>query len=331
MERKCLFCGRPLSRIRFGGGEEFCSRQHRAQYRLRRGMDRLHEANQIATLMRRREVPKPIAVSPRVSPGTPKAIPALPHGIRPVRIPRFRGKPGWTREIAAAGYVEPVAAVGGSSGIARWAQEYFRAVPLQAVLPRRLPVFRKVGSNEIPLSFCTVSGQPLAGKVLKVSRSLGFHVSRAGVTRRPFAGAIGRPLPRPEFLRIRTTFSSPCMAAPREYAERMGGGPMVTAVRDAPWTTPLASGPGCQPPGFLSIQVSGRAECAAARISIIEPSCQASVYLPNKARIAGRAGWRTGFFALTPQSLPGGGDCNPRLSVIPLGANDKTIGWSEEE
>jgi hypothetical protein len=61
--RTCLLCGKPLSRIRVGSGEDFCSREHRNQYRLRRGMDRLHEANKVASLMRRRENPKPISTA----------------------------------------------------------------------------------------------------------------------------------------------------------------------------------------------------------------------------------------------------------------------------
>ena len=58
--RTCLLCDKPLSRIWLGAGEDFCSREHRNQYRLRRGMDRLLEANKVASLMRRRESPKPL-------------------------------------------------------------------------------------------------------------------------------------------------------------------------------------------------------------------------------------------------------------------------------
>jgi len=60
MRELVLLCGKPLSRIWVGAGEDFCSREHRNQYRLRRGMDRLQEANKVANLMRRRENPKPI-------------------------------------------------------------------------------------------------------------------------------------------------------------------------------------------------------------------------------------------------------------------------------
>src|SRR5579864_3658754 len=58
--RTCLLCGKPLSRIWVGAGEDFCSREHRNQYRLRRGMDRLQEASKVASVMRRRENPKAI-------------------------------------------------------------------------------------------------------------------------------------------------------------------------------------------------------------------------------------------------------------------------------
>ncbi|HJT90282.1 MAG TPA: hypothetical protein VJ732_20565 [Bryobacteraceae bacterium] len=56
--RTCQLCGKPLGRMRVGGDDEFCSREHRNQFRLRRGMDRLQEANKMATLMRRRESPR---------------------------------------------------------------------------------------------------------------------------------------------------------------------------------------------------------------------------------------------------------------------------------
>ncbi len=59
--RTCLLCGKPLSRIWVGAGDDFCSREHGNQYRLKRGMDRLTEANKISSLMRRRENPRPIA------------------------------------------------------------------------------------------------------------------------------------------------------------------------------------------------------------------------------------------------------------------------------
>src|SRR4051812_27173032 len=53
--RTCQFCDKPLSRLRVGGDGDFCSKEHRNQFRLRAGMDRLVEVNKVASLMRRRE------------------------------------------------------------------------------------------------------------------------------------------------------------------------------------------------------------------------------------------------------------------------------------
>ena len=64
--KTCQLCGKPLGRIRVGADGDFCSREHRNQYRLRQGMDRLTEANKMASLMRRREQPKPINPGPVV-------------------------------------------------------------------------------------------------------------------------------------------------------------------------------------------------------------------------------------------------------------------------
>ena len=59
--RTCQLCGKPLSRLRAEG--DFCSKEHKNQYRLRAGMNRLQEANKVANLMRRRENPRQISPS----------------------------------------------------------------------------------------------------------------------------------------------------------------------------------------------------------------------------------------------------------------------------
>ena len=58
--RTCQLCGKALSRFTVGSGGDFCSREHRNQFRLRLGMDRLMEANKVSSLMRRRENAKTI-------------------------------------------------------------------------------------------------------------------------------------------------------------------------------------------------------------------------------------------------------------------------------
>ena len=45
--KSCLLCGKSLARIRVGAGGDFCSREHRNQYRLRRSIDCLTEANKV--------------------------------------------------------------------------------------------------------------------------------------------------------------------------------------------------------------------------------------------------------------------------------------------
>ena len=58
--KTCQLCGKPMSRLWVGADPDFCSKEHRNQFRLRRGMDRLVEVNKVANLMRRRESPKQI-------------------------------------------------------------------------------------------------------------------------------------------------------------------------------------------------------------------------------------------------------------------------------
>src|SRR5438067_12564865 len=56
--KTCQLCGKPLSRLRVGADPEFCSKEHRNQFRLRKGMDRLVEVNKVSSLLRRRESPR---------------------------------------------------------------------------------------------------------------------------------------------------------------------------------------------------------------------------------------------------------------------------------
>jgi hypothetical protein len=56
--RTCQFCGKPLWRLRLGGEGDFCSREHRNQYQLRRGLSTILEADKAASLRRRQEQPQ---------------------------------------------------------------------------------------------------------------------------------------------------------------------------------------------------------------------------------------------------------------------------------
>jgi hypothetical protein len=82
--RTCQLCGKALSRFTVGSGGDFCSREHRNQFRLRVGMDRLLEANKVASLMRRRENAKaiPAAQLTRDSKVQQRAAPPLRLPVR---------------------------------------------------------------------------------------------------------------------------------------------------------------------------------------------------------------------------------------------------------
>ena len=84
--KTCRLCGRPLSRIRVGGDEDFCSREHRNQFRLRSSMGRLLEANKVANVMRRRETLRQIPASQLLRPLEMKARPGTV--IAPFRTDR---------------------------------------------------------------------------------------------------------------------------------------------------------------------------------------------------------------------------------------------------
>ncbi len=84
--KMCRLCGRPLSRIRVGGDEEFCSREHRNQFRLRSSMGRLLEANKVASVMRRRETLRQIPVTQLLHSAEMETRPGI--AIAPFRMDR---------------------------------------------------------------------------------------------------------------------------------------------------------------------------------------------------------------------------------------------------
>src|ERR1035441_725579 len=117
--RTCQLCGKPLSRFAVGSGGDFCSREHRNQYRLRLGMDRLMEADKVASLMRRRENAKQISteflltdynIAPRSYP--PARIPAqnpsmdgfkpTPAGLFVQRLPNRSDKAAKLGQVRVA-------------------------------------------------------------------------------------------------------------------------------------------------------------------------------------------------------------------------------------
>src|SRR5215471_9110947 len=77
--KTCQLCGKPLGRMRVGADGEFCSREHRNQFHMRQGLDRLEEANKVASLMRRRENLRPLPTSQTAA--------SAAHASRPVTRP----------------------------------------------------------------------------------------------------------------------------------------------------------------------------------------------------------------------------------------------------
>jgi hypothetical protein len=180
--RTCLLCGKPLSRIWVGAGEDFCSREHRNQYRLRRGMDRLQEANKVANLMRRRENPKPI----------PAPEPTGDINARLADSSQIRFSPrSFTSVLPTSKWVPPVRIPGGRSWISRYPSGTSQSEPRHAGLPRHAAarlIFKKERRRitEPGANYLERIRQPRplpadlhGGDALKVSAGAGFRVSKA--------------------------------------------------------------------------------------------------------------------------------------------------------
>jgi hypothetical protein len=238
--RTCLLCGKPLSRIRAGTTEDFCSQEHRNQYRLRQGMDRLLEANKVASVMRRRESPKQIPAGQLRSPGpaspraflTPARPPAPPLAIR---APRVAGKPKLT---AVSRYLKAEVSVGGqaesrAAGQARFAGQPARApkVPVRlAAHVMAAPAARLRPQSGEHTEACSTAirwlgpGKPAIGRLLaQAERRTAGPMSASRPALRMTAPSRGRAL------RVSTsaTFGLPVKALPatRYTAEAADGLP----------------------------------------------------------------------------------------------------------
>jgi len=160
------------------GAGDFCSREHRNQYRMRQGMDRLLEANQVANVIRRREVPKPITshhppaeIAPRPADGSfahfiaRRSALAIPESrwSPPVRIPGARGPvkhrvrsplPARRDFGMLSGLVKPVEPEFRSLKVDPPGAVYMNKIRLPRVLPLR----------------------PVVGSALRVSAANGFRL-----------------------------------------------------------------------------------------------------------------------------------------------------------
>jgi hypothetical protein len=188
--KTCLHCGKPLVFIRVGAGGDYCSREHRNQYQLRRGMDCLAEANKVATLARRRETPK--ALFGEAASGSSGAEPrsfseaapfALLAGLRPgLRQSRKAGRAALLASSEALHALAPKAA-------SRDARREF-AVKFPARRPAAPSRVARAGWKRSGLAEKAVRGlrgvavSAAPGNALRVSSSAGFRL-KASAPRRP--------------------------------------------------------------------------------------------------------------------------------------------------
>jgi hypothetical protein len=175
--KTCQLCGRPLSRIGIGGGD-FCSREHRNQYRLRQGMERLQEANEVATLMRRRETPKPITSLVPMTEAEPRMVStsALPFPAErnPIALPFTR----WKLPVQIPDSRGPVPRGPQNMATRRREFEMLRAGPPRVIQGFHPPQIDKAGQGYLNRQKRPkfVAGVPKVGSALRVSASAGFRV-----------------------------------------------------------------------------------------------------------------------------------------------------------
>jgi len=205
--RTCQLCGKPLSRIRVGAGGDFCSREHRNQHRLRCGMDRLMEANQMASLMRRREHLKPLNAMDAHSAAAAHRRPfSEPAPWKPAGTPFARRvAPRLHARMRASGDYARFRP-GDGAGTQR------RIEPAPARNRRRAPMLR------------TRAGQVRRAQLRASVALLRYHVLDCEGNRRLF-GPVLRTFRRP----LAFTQRTPNLAAPKVHATRVTRGFLVLA------------------------------------------------------------------------------------------------------
>jgi hypothetical protein len=188
--KSCLLCGKSLARIRVGSGGDFCSREHRNQYRLRRSIDCLTEANKVATLARRRETPKAVFAEP---------LPALANAVsRPMPNAQGGSQMGQTASSIALPKADGalrrrMLGAGGENGAAaQWPPRSTQRHPALSLDDEAIPgaldsaPCREFGFLTPPAhSLCTPEAKPTAWKAQFSKRD---PQSPAAMAPQPFAG-----------------------------------------------------------------------------------------------------------------------------------------------
>ena len=375
-ERACQLCGKPLSRIRVGGGEEFCSREHRTQYRLRRGMDRLQEANKVASLMRRRENPKPIAVSPVAEMVWRGYFQPMPDATQAVRLPARNGRGRLTPGLPAAGYAAPspaggpgrmerrAAQVPAQPGIAqnvalpRVGVHTSCGVPqAQAALPpaaapvrdaaRRQEILprRDVRSQVVPpkaanlrarsdgaaaAAFREVHVPSREGMLLRVSRAVGFRLPARETRSIQGRGPVVSTLRWPGLLSDACT-ANPSAAA-RETEVMRVSFPRRAIEAGGGWRPAPHSYPGAPPPEAIWIETPSIDFAASARVSDAQWTRNTEiVHAPERISTIPGAQLSPVLRLAALAAIPVEYKPEQRVSGIPFGSGDMTLGYSDEE
>jgi hypothetical protein len=165
--------------MRVGTDGDFCSREHRNQFRLRQGMERLMEANTIANLVRRRDRPRSIAPKQVESAAAllrrgftqlrPLAVQATIR-LKPLGVPRKWG--GGLRQAHRI-QVAQIHAVGGDN-LSRAMAVLRPSIGLRLFLGAR-----RVGiktSDRIAAPSRRISVWPRRGVLLRITGNAGFRI-----------------------------------------------------------------------------------------------------------------------------------------------------------
>ena len=321
--------------MRVGGGEDFCSREHRNHYRLRRGMDQLQEANQMSSLMRRRENPKPLATMvpggegvslPRTLLLSAAAPPApVLDGWRPAyQIPSAQPTIDFPREESS--FVQ-------------------LGLPLNVLAaPRKLAVKRPSFAGWTTGGLVHRTTPPLAGMescsrqrevLLSPSRGAALRVSLQAGFRRPGVLTRGIRLEPPASVAtstmtgIRALAARDCTAARREMlleAELFHGGMLCPVPPD------LQPIPGISHPGAIRLRRPRVIDCKARTLqparslrepvaNLTLPASAAGMMLPRDSEIR--------VFVLA--NAPARGERAARIASVPFLSQDAPFGFSDEE
>jgi hypothetical protein len=328
-DRTCQLCGKPLSRIRVGGGEEFCSREHRTQFRLRRGMDRLQEANKVASLNRRRENPKPLNLTPVAKIVWRGYFQQLPSPERSVRLPHRTGAGKRIVGLPPAGNIA-LTPSGGPVQAQRRALDAGLGMHGQAgIVAPKLTVTRPCRKAEVTGDLRKLITEAVPGLTLRVSRAVGFRLRAPQAAPLEPAGPARPAMTWPGWVGETGARSGPL---PERSPEAVSVPfPKPAADPQFRWKPEPERGSGMRPPEPVRVSMSVQDVVVATRSWGARWTPDDTVRLPGRGRgIDGARPMRGNrLVPLAANSAIQG--AAHRISVIPFGSADITLGYSEEE